>query len=55
MVMQPGNYKLDMPLEIYGPHTTILGLGMATLIATNGIACIEIVESIGVRIAGLIC
>jgi len=36
------------------PDIVILGLGMATLISTNGKACIEVGDVEGVRIAGIL-
>ena len=54
MVLQPGNYYLDEPLRVQHDGQVLLGLGMATLIATNGNACIEVADGIDARIAGLL-
>ena len=52
--MQPGNYYLDEALKVQHDGQVLLGLGMATLIATKGNACIEVSDDIDARIAGLL-
>lgn len=51
--MQPGIYYLSEAIKVNKDHQVILGIGMPTLVATNGNACIEVGNNIGVRIAGL--
>merc|ERR1712227_834178 len=46
--------NLDAPLEVNNPNTGILGLGMATLVSSNGNAVISVADVPGVRIAGLL-
>ena len=54
VVLQPGNYNLDDSLKMTIDGQVLLGLGMATLIPTNGNACIEISDGVDARIAGLL-
>lgn len=54
LVLQPGNYHLSESLKVTHAGTVILGMGMATLIPTNGNAAIEVSNVDGVRIAGLL-
>ena len=54
VVLQPGIYQLDEALKVETDGQVVLGLGMATLIATNGNACIEVADGIDARIAGLL-
>jgi hypothetical protein len=54
IVLQPGQYNLDDSIKVNKPDIVILGLGMATLISTNGKACIEVGNVDGVRIAGIL-
>lgn len=41
-------------IKVTHANTVILGLGMATLIPTNGNAAIEVLNVDGVRIAGIL-
>jgi len=52
--MQPGNYHLSESIKITKADTVLLGLGMATLIATNGNSCIQVADVDGVRVAGVL-
>lgn len=54
IVLQPGQYHLDDSIKVNRHDVIILGLGMATLISTNGKACIEVGNVDGVRIAGIL-
>ena len=54
VVMQPGNYHLSDSIKVNKPNAVILGLGMATLIPTNGKPCIEVANVEGVRLAGFV-
>ena len=40
IVFQPGQYKLTDTIYVNKADTVLLGLGMATLISTNGKPCI---------------
>ena len=52
-MLQPGIYELDEALRITKDGQVLLGIGMATLVATNGNACVETFGAKDVRIAGL--
>jgi len=54
VVLSPGNYKLTGPIVINKPDTVLLGLGLATLIISNGGSAIEIGNVAGVRIGGIL-
>jgi hypothetical protein len=53
VLIQPGNYHLSESLKVNKAGQVILGIGMATLISTNGNALIEVGDVDSVRIAGL--
>lgn len=54
VVFQPGIYHLEESIQPRRNGTVLLGLGMATLIPTNGNAAIEVGNLADVRIAGLL-
>ncbi len=54
LILTPGVYRLDRPLDIKRPNAIVLGLGFATLIPQNGTAAIKVADVPGVQIAGLI-
>ncbi|MCC2031142.1 adenylyl cyclase [Microbacterium allomyrinae] len=53
LLVTPGVYYLDAPLEVDDGGTVILGLGYASLVPTAGNAAIEVGDVAGVKIAGL--
>lgn len=54
MVLQPGIYHLEEAIKPLYNGTVILGLGLATLIPTNGTPAIEVGNLNGVQIAGIL-
>eukprot|EP00928_Gymnodinium_smaydae_P028711 TRINITY_DN21835_c0_g3_i1.p1 TRINITY_DN21835_c0_g3~~TRINITY_DN21835_c0_g3_i1.p1 ORF type:complete len:699 (-),score=84.90 TRINITY_DN21835_c0_g3_i1:80-2176(-) len=54
IVLTPGIYRLTEPIVIKKEGTVLLGLGLATLISSNGNACIEVENVAGVRIGGIL-
>lgn len=54
VVFQPGIYNLSESIKVNREGAVLLGLGMATLIPTNGNAVIEVGDVENVRIAGLV-
>ena len=54
LILTPGVYQLDRPLDIRRPDTVVLGLGFATLIPQNGSAAITVEDVPGIQIAGLL-
>ncbi|WP_345752646.1 adenylyl cyclase [Microbacterium rhizophilus] len=53
LLLTPGVYYLDAPLEIDAADTVVLGLGYASLVPTAGNAAIEVGDVAGVKIAGV--
>lgn len=54
VVMAPGIFQLDSPLQIVYDNQVILGLGLATLVSANGNAVVEVADVDGARVAGLL-
>ena len=54
LILTPGVYHLDQPIEVTRPGTVVLGLGMATLIPENGAPGMNVHSDRGVIISGLI-
>jgi len=54
LVLTPGIYHLDAPIEVTQANTVVLGLGLATLVATAGNAVVEVGDVAGVRVAGIL-
>lgn len=54
VILTPGIYKLDVPIAITRKDTVVYGMGMATLIPTDGKSCITVGDVEGVRISGII-
>jgi len=54
LILTPGVYSLPHPIEVLYPNTIVLGLGLATLVPTNGNAAIETSGAPGIKISGLI-
>lgn len=53
LLLTPGVYRLTEPLRISRANTVVLGLGLATLLATDGTKAITVADVPGVTIAGL--
>jgi hypothetical protein len=54
VIFTPGVYKLSAPLAVKNANTILLGLGLATLEADNGVTAISVADVDGVKIAGLL-
>jgi hypothetical protein len=54
LILTPGIYKLDQPINVLYPNTVVLGLGYATLVPQTGHEAITVADVGGVQIAGLI-
>ncbi|MFJ8948037.1 coagulation factor 5/8 type domain-containing protein [Streptomyces sp. NPDC102395] len=52
LLLTPGIYHLDRPVEVNQPNTVVLGLGYATLIPDNGVTAMKVADVDGVRLAG---
>ncbi len=53
LVLTPGVYELDAPLNIDRADTVVLGLGYASLTPTAGNSVVEVGDVAGVKIAGI--
>ena len=54
LIFTPGVYDVDKTIKVKRPDTIVLGLGMATLTAQNGVVPMTVADVKGVEIAGLI-
>jgi hypothetical protein len=54
LILTPGIYHLDRAIEVKRAGTVVLGLGMPTLVPTEGNAAIEVADEPGVLVSGLI-
>jgi hypothetical protein len=54
LILTPGVYQLNAPINITNPDTVVLGLGFATLVPTAGNLTMTVADVDGVQIAGLI-
>jgi hypothetical protein len=54
LLFTPGIYPIDESLKINKPGTVVMGLGMATLVSTNGNSIIEISDVDHVTMCGLL-
>jgi hypothetical protein len=54
LLLTPGVYQFDRPINVQRPDTVVLGLGLATLVPQTGRPAITVENVDGVQIAGLI-
>ncbi|GDY47725.1 coagulation factor 5/8 type domain-containing protein [Streptomyces antimycoticus] len=54
LLLTPGIYHLDRPIQVNRANTVILGLGYATLIPDNGATAVKVADVDGVRLAGFL-
>jgi hypothetical protein len=54
LILTPGVYKLDRPLNILWPNTVVLGLGFPTLVPTRGNLVMDVANVPGVKLSGLL-
>jgi hypothetical protein len=54
LIFTPGVYDVDRTIEVKRPDTVVLGLGMATLTAENGVVPMTVADVPGVDVSGLI-
>src|SRR5262249_33586274 len=54
LIFTPGVYDIDRTIDVKRPDTVVLGLGMATLTAENGVVPMRVADVKGVDVAGLI-
>jgi hypothetical protein len=53
LLVTPGVYKLDDAIRVKRADTVVLGLGLATLVPTEGHAAMAVADVKGVKLAGL--
>src|SRR6478735_2086670 len=54
LLLTPGGYDLEAPIQVTRPNTVVLGLGYATLMPTQGTAALLIRDVPGVAVSGLV-
>ncbi|MER5195529.1 coagulation factor 5/8 type domain-containing protein [Streptomyces sp. NPDC002755] len=54
LLLTPGIYHLDRPIQVNRADTVVLGLGYATLIPDNGVTAVKVADVDGVRLAGFL-
>jgi hypothetical protein len=54
LILTPGVYDLSQPIEVSRPDTVVLGLGFPTLVPQNGTAAMEVANTPGVKLSGMI-
>ncbi len=54
LILTPGIYNLDAPLDVTRPDTIVLGLGFPTLIPTRGNAAMTTSSAKGLLVSGLL-
>ena len=54
LILTPGIYDLDAPIQVTRSHTVVLGLGFATLRPVKGTAAMTTADADGIEIAGLL-
>lgn len=54
LLLTPGIYEIDQPIEINNPNTIVLGMGLATLKSTGGSTCVNVADESGIMVAGLL-
>jgi hypothetical protein len=54
LIFTPGVYDVDKTIKVKRPDTIVLGLGMATLTAEDGVVAMTVADVKGVEVSGLI-
>ncbi|MEV8315840.1 coagulation factor 5/8 type domain-containing protein [Streptomyces sp. NPDC059900] len=54
LLLTPGIYHLDRPIQVKKANTVVLGIGYATLIPDNGVTAVKTADVDGVRLAGFL-
>ena len=54
LILTPGVYDLSQPIDVTQPNTVVLGLGFPTLVPQNGTAAMEVANTPGVKLSGMI-
>ena len=54
LILTPGVYQLDQPIDVTRPDSVVLGLGFPTLVPTNGNAAMTVASAKGMLISGVL-
>ncbi|MDO0924863.1 coagulation factor 5/8 type domain-containing protein [Streptomyces sp. TG1A-8] len=54
LLLTPGIYHVDQPIQVNRAGTVVLGLGFATIIPDNGVTALRVADVDGVRLAGFL-
>lgn len=54
LLLTPGIYTLDAPVNIKKPNTVVLGLGIATLLPTAGNVSMKLADVDGIKVSGVL-
>jgi hypothetical protein len=54
LILTPGVYDLSQPIDVTRADTVVLGLGFPTLVPQNGTAAMQVANTPGVKISGMI-
>jgi hypothetical protein len=54
LILTPGVYHVSQPIEVTHPDTVVLGLGFPTLVPQNGTAAMQVANTPGVKLSGMI-
>ncbi|MGW3284203.1 coagulation factor 5/8 type domain-containing protein [Streptomyces sp. NPDC001002] len=54
LLLTPGIYHLNAPIQVNRANTVVLGLGYATLVPDNGVTAMKVADVDGVRLAGFL-
>jgi hypothetical protein len=54
LLLTPGIYHVDQPIQVNGANTVVLGLGYATIVPDNGVTAVKVADVDGVRLAGFL-
>ncbi|MFK0171879.1 coagulation factor 5/8 type domain-containing protein [Streptomyces sp. NPDC090306] len=54
LLLTPGIYHLEAPVQVNAAGTVVLGLGYATLVPDDGVTAVKVADVDGVRLAGFL-
>lgn len=54
LLLTPGIYHVDRPIQVDNAGTVVLGLGYATIVPDNGVTAVKVADVDGVRLAGFL-
>ncbi|UXY31066.1 coagulation factor 5/8 type domain-containing protein [Streptomyces sp. HUAS TT20] len=54
LLLTPGIYHVDQPIQVNRAGTVVMGLGYATIVPDNGVTALKVADVDGVRLAGFL-